>query len=95
MTLSATLALMTDAGRERVRLRLGTAFIEHAADLWPKARRRPGRAGRNDNAARISSPRHCLTEGPDERVDPERTLSTAVVAISRSAFWAVSRKPLA
>jgi len=31
---SATLALRSDA--ERVRLRLGTAFIEHADALWPE-----------------------------------------------------------
>jgi hypothetical protein len=34
MTLSATLALRPDA--EQVRLRLGTAFIEHVDDLWPQ-----------------------------------------------------------
>src|SRR5688572_31668270 len=34
MTLSATLALRPDA--ERVRLRLGTAFVEHVDDLWPQ-----------------------------------------------------------
>jgi hypothetical protein len=32
--LAATLAQRPDA--DRVRLRLGTAFIEHAADLWPE-----------------------------------------------------------
>lgn len=34
MTLAATLPHRPDA--ERVRLRLGTAFIEHRDDLWPK-----------------------------------------------------------
>ena len=34
MTLSATLPHRSDA--ERVRLRLGTEFIEHRDDLWPK-----------------------------------------------------------
>jgi hypothetical protein len=33
-TFSATLPLVPE--RERVGLRLGTAFIEHAADLWPQ-----------------------------------------------------------
>jgi len=33
VSLSATLASRPDA--ERVRLRLGTAFVEHASDLWP------------------------------------------------------------
>jgi hypothetical protein len=32
--LSATLPIRPDA--ERVRLRLGTAFIEHVDDLWPQ-----------------------------------------------------------
>jgi hypothetical protein len=36
MTLSATLPSMSDAERERARLRLGTALIEHVADLWPQ-----------------------------------------------------------
>ena len=35
MTLSATLALRPDA--ERIKLRLGTAFIEHRDDLWPES----------------------------------------------------------
>lgn len=35
MSLSATLAHRPDA--ERVRLRLGTAFIEHVDDLWPES----------------------------------------------------------
>jgi hypothetical protein len=34
MTLSAMLPLRPEA--ERVRLRLGTAFIEHVGDLWPQ-----------------------------------------------------------
>jgi hypothetical protein len=33
-TLAATLAGRSDA--DRVRLRLGTIFIEHASDLWPE-----------------------------------------------------------
>ncbi len=33
-TLAAKLAARPDA--ERMRLRLGTAFIEHAGDLWPQ-----------------------------------------------------------
>jgi hypothetical protein len=33
MTLSAELPFRPDA--EQVRLKLGTAFIEHAGDLWP------------------------------------------------------------
>ena len=34
MTLSTTLAQRPDV--ERIRLRLGTAFIEHRSDLWPQ-----------------------------------------------------------
>jgi hypothetical protein len=35
-TFSSTLPLLPDAERDRVRLRLGTAFIEHTVDLWPQ-----------------------------------------------------------
>jgi hypothetical protein len=44
-TFSATLPFLSDAERERVRLRLGTAFIEHVADLWPQANRTRRRNG--------------------------------------------------
>jgi len=35
-TFSATLPFLFDVGRERVRLRLGTAYIGYGDDLWPQ-----------------------------------------------------------
>jgi hypothetical protein len=51
MALSATLPLRPDA--ERARLRLGTAFIEHAGDLWLRASlpRRPNGSGRTSTTS--------------------------------------------
>jgi hypothetical protein len=83
MTLSATLPLRLDA--ERVRLRLGTAFIEHVDDLWPEGGA-PGAQWIRDHtacssAARMSSLRH---DGRDVQRWPQPTEGLSGVRVRLS-----------